>query len=219
MMIAVWWTVLLLLAGASLGHHDASSETPQSVGCRLKTAGENSEDVGYVRFRVIPSKNKYTLQVKMKLPPNLVERFEKRRGKHGFHVHTAPVPLSQDGFTDCSATGGHFNPSGVSHGGPKSETRHVGDFGNVRRFKGGKIRHWRKFKVVNKNAVESPKKGKVIQVGEPPFTMDGDRGIRGRAVVLHAEHDDLGTVEAVAMHAGSAANGNAGPRLACCTLQ
>src|SRR5690554_3310810 len=102
---------------------------------------------------------------------------------HGFHVHE---------FGDCSAVdatsaGSHFNPEGVSHGGPDSAERHVGDLGNI---------------VTNGQGVA------VAEFADTALMMEGEHSILGRAVVIHAQHDDL-TSQPV---------GNAGSRLLCSVI-
>ncbi|MFU8785522.1 superoxide dismutase family protein [Aliidiomarina sp.] len=99
---------------------------------------------------------------------------------HGFHVHE---------FGDCSApdatsAGGHFNPHGRDHGGPDSEARHVGDLGNLRTDDNG-IAH--------------------LEMLDHKLELSGPNSIIGKAVVVHAQEDDL-TSQPV---------GNAGARIAC----
>ncbi len=99
---------------------------------------------------------------------------------HGFHVHE---------YGDCSApngtsAGGHFNPLGMNHGAPHEAERHVGDLGNI----------------------ETNSEGKVdIEVTDSHLAMAGSHSILGRAVVVHAQADDL-TSQPV---------GNAGARVLC----
>ena len=102
-------------------------------------------------------------------------------GLHGFHVHekgncTAP---------DASSAGAHFNPGGSQHGGPGGGARHGGDLGNLQADSTG-------------TAVYSAEIAG-ISLGT------GADSIIGRAVIVHANPDDLATQPA----------GNAGPRLAC----
>jgi Cu-Zn family superoxide dismutase len=87
-------------------------------------------------------------------------------GEHGFHIHE---------FGDCSAAdgtcaGGHFNPTGMPHGGPDSAQRHAGDLGNIVADSQGKAEYRRLDKVIQ---------------------LDGPHSIIGRSIVVHAGRDDL----------------------------
>jgi superoxide dismutase, Cu-Zn family len=101
--------------------------------------------------------------------------------KHGFHLHE---------FGDCSApdgasAGGHFAPEGHPHGAPDPATHHAGDLGNVEADAAGRAK------------VDVTVKGLGLATG--------DRAIVGRAVVVHAQPDDLTSQPA----------GNAGARVGC----
>jgi Cu-Zn family superoxide dismutase len=101
-------------------------------------------------------------------------------GNHGFHIHE---------YGDCSApdgtsAGAHFNPEGKPHGAPTSQNRHVGDLGNIPANAEGKAHY---------------------EWTDPVITFTGTRSIIGRAIIVHADEDDL----------KSQPTGNAGPRIAC----
>jgi Cu-Zn family superoxide dismutase len=101
-------------------------------------------------------------------------------GTHGFHVHE---------FGDCSApdfasAGGHFNPTSEPHAGPKDAHRHEGDLGNVEAGADGSV---------------------AVDYTDSGLRFEGDKSILGRAVVVHANADDLKTQP----------SGNAGGRVAC----
>lgn len=103
-------------------------------------------------------------------------------GLHGFHVHETG---------DCSApdamsAGGHFNPHGKAHGDIHGGERHAGDLGNVTADKDGNAR------------VDIAVDGLSVASGVPGSVV-------GRAVVIHANPDDLKSQPA----------GNSGPRVAC----
>ncbi|KAI0518706.1 superoxide dismutase [Cu-Zn] 4A [Dendrobium catenatum] len=106
-------------------------------------------------------------------------------GLHGFHVH---------GFGDttngCLSTGAHFNPDGKEHGAPEDENRHAGDLGNVKAGEDGTA---------------------TVEVSDLQIPLTGPNSIIGRAVVVHADPDDLGK----GGHELSKSTGNAGGRLAC----
>src|SRR5262245_38676912 len=101
--------------------------------------------------------------------------------KHGFHVHE---------FGDCSApdgasAGGHFAPEAHPHGAPDPATHHAGDLGNVEADANGKAK---------------------VDVTVPGLALaSGDRAIIGRALIVHAQPDDLTTQP----------TGNAGGRVGC----
>lgn len=107
-------------------------------------------------------------------------------GPHGFHVHE---------FGDCSApdassAGGHFAPLGNPHGAPDAAEgqRHVGDLGNIEADDTGSASYDRVDNVI---------------------TLDGERSIIGKAVVVHSQEDDFETQP----------TGDAGDRLACGVIE
>ncbi|RVW53320.1 Superoxide dismutase [Vitis vinifera] len=103
-------------------------------------------------------------------------------GLHGFHVHA----LGTQQMVACQLVlsnywllyflhplplGPHFNPAGKEHGAPEDENRHAGDLGNVIVGEDGTVN----FKIVDKQ-----------------IPLTGSNSIVGRAVVVHADPDDLG---------------------------
>src|SRR5437867_6401683 len=89
-------------------------------------------------------------------------------GNHGFHIHE---------FGDCSAAdftsaGGHFNPAGNPHGGPKDAKRHEGDMGNIEAAAGGSA---------------------TIDYVDAEMGFEGVKSILGRGVIVHANPDDFKT--------------------------
>jgi len=104
-------------------------------------------------------------------------------GLHGFHVHEFG-----DLSKGCESAGGHYNPAGVDHG--DLAEGHVGDLGNIEADQDGVAR----FKIVARR-----------------IDLSGDRSIVGRAIVIHADEDDLGK----GGDEESLKTGNAGERVAC----
>lgn len=109
----------------------------------------------------------------------------------GWHIHEGPVPPE-----GCGGTGGHFNPFNTPHGAPGNpdDQRHVGDLGNLRTDAQGVA--W-------------------VSTSDRLVSLMGIGNIVGRSLVIHGGTDDLG----LGGDMGSVANGNAGPRVGCCTIQ
>lgn len=89
-------------------------------------------------------------------------------GEHGFHVH-------ENGSCEgpkAEGAGDHFNPTGAPHGAPDDPPgqRHLGDLGNLTADGDGVI----------EEMVESR-----------DFLRNGELAVVGRAIVLHADADDL----------------------------
>lgn len=101
-------------------------------------------------------------------------------GVHGFHVHD-----KGDCGDNGNAAGGHFNPTSAPHAAPDAASHHAGDFGNVTAGDNGEVHHRFTTRSVSVSA--------------------GTRSAVGRAVILHANPDDLTTQP----------TGNAGGRIAC----
>lgn len=102
-------------------------------------------------------------------------------GTHGFHVHEK----GDCSAPDAATAGGHFNPANAPHGAPGAAPHHAGDFGNVAASADGKV--------------------KVTYVMPGVTLGSGSSSITGKAVILHANPDDLKTQP----------TGNAGGRIAC----
>jgi superoxide dismutase, Cu-Zn family len=105
-------------------------------------------------------------------------------GIHGFHVHD-----KGDCGDNGNAAGGHFNPSGTAHGAPDVDPHHAGDFGNVTADDNGTVK------------TEFTTRSVAVEAGANSAV--------GRAVILHANPDDLKTQP----------TGNAGGRIACGVVQ
>ncbi|MCI10252.1 superoxide dismutase, partial [Trifolium medium] len=90
----------------------------------------------------------------------------------------------------CFIAGPHFNPNGKDHGAPEDETRHAGDLGNINVGDDGTVS---------------------FTITDSQIPLTGPNSIIGRAVVVHADPDDLGK----GGHELSKTTGNAGGRIAC----
>jgi len=104
----------------------------------------------------------------------------------GFHVHET----GDCSAPDATSAGGHFNPTDHAHGPMEAEDSHAGDLGNITADAEG-------------NAV-----GVIENITK--FTLaDGEaNNIVGRAVIVHAQQDDL----------VSQPTGDAGARVACAVI-
>lgn len=101
-------------------------------------------------------------------------------GLHGIHIHE----YGDCACDDAICTGEHFNPTNQPHGGLSSAQRHVGDFGNLEANSQG-IAH--------------------LAIVDKLTTLNGPHSILGRALIVHAQPDDL----------VSQPSGNSGARIGC----
>jgi Cu-Zn family superoxide dismutase len=106
-------------------------------------------------------------------------------GKHGIHVHEK----GDCSAADASSAGDHFAPGGGQHAGPTAQNRHAGDLGNIEAGADGSATL-----TITTDA---------LRVGS------GDRDVIGKALVIHADPDDLTTEP----------SGNSGGRIACGVIE
>ncbi|XLR26812.1 hypothetical protein S83_054712, partial [Arachis hypogaea] len=83
-----------------------------------------------------------------------------------FHIHSLC-----DTTNGCNSTGPHFNPLNKHHGAPANHHRHAGDLGNI---------------------LAGPDGVAEISITDSQIPLSGVHSILGRAVVVHADPDDLG---------------------------
>ena len=87
-------------------------------------------------------------------------------GKHGFHIHEFGDCSSADG----TSAGGHYNPSGKSHGAPMDMSRHMGDMGNLEADAAGKAH---------------------LEYVDAVIQLNGPGSIIGKSIIVHKGEDDL----------------------------
>ena len=104
------------------------------------------------------------------------------KGPKGIHIHA----MGDCSAHDAMSAGGHFNPHGSKHGGPYDPVKHAGDLNNLPFNDAGVAK-------IN------------FTVGDISVSKDRPDGIIGRALIVHAQVDDLKTDP----------TGNAGGRVAC----
>jgi Cu-Zn family superoxide dismutase len=109
----------------------------------------------------------------------------KSNAKHGFHIHEFG-DLSEG----CKTAGAHYNPTGVTHGGPDDETRHFGDLGNLSSDQQGVA---------------------VYERSNDLISLIGKYSVIGRSCVVHEDEDDLGRGK----FPDSKTTGHSGSRVAC----
>lgn len=104
------------------------------------------------------------------------------QGRHGIHIHEN----GDCSAADASSAGGHFTPQNDPHGAPgdPASERHRGDLGNLRADANGEAEYNR---------------------ADDQITLTGENSIIGKALIVHAEPDDL----------SSQPSGDAGERVAC----
>ena len=90
----------------------------------------------------------------------------------------------------CVTAGPHWNPEGVTHGGPGKAVRHHGDLGNI---------------LAGEDGIAT------YSVTDDKIMLYGPHSIIGRSMVCHAGVDDLGE----GGNEESLKTGNAGGRVAC----
>jgi superoxide dismutase, Cu-Zn family len=88
--------------------------------------------------------------------------------EHGFHLHEK----GDCSAPDASSAGGHFNPTGSTHGKHDAAAHHAGDLPSLKANSKGVAR---------------------VDVDLTGLVWDGAQGLKGRAVIVHAKPDDFTT--------------------------
>jgi Cu-Zn family superoxide dismutase len=105
------------------------------------------------------------------------------KSQHGLHVHEK----GDCSAPDATSAGPHFSLTGQQHGAMEGDAHHAGDLGNIAADAEGKA-------------------STTITVPASKLTLGlGPLSVVGRALVVHAQADDLKSQPA----------GNSGPRIAC----
>jgi Cu-Zn family superoxide dismutase len=109
-------------------------------------------------------------------------------GFHGIHIHETG-DCDPSGDTPYASAGGHFNPTGATHGAPDDADSHAGDLGNLEVDEAGTF-------------------GLQVTTGKVTLTPGAENSLAdedGSAIIIHAGEDDLETDP----------SGESGERIAC----
>jgi len=141
-------SIMLLFALTLVG----AATAQKTAYCRIEANSGTGAVEGNIEFTQQSSSSNITITVNL-------SGFEasSQSAKHGFHVHE-----HGELGNSCSDAGGHYNPTGKTHGGPDDENRHVGDLGNV---------------VVTNGNVETTITDHVV-------TLYGSQSVIGRSIVV-----------------------------------
>lgn len=173
----------LSLLGIAVAQQGASpSENAQLVAtAQLMNAG--GEVIGDVNFTVPTEGDETFVTVQVGLEPGA----DIAPGAYGFHIHETGACEP-----DFGAAGGHFDPTGASHGFLDTEGPHAGDLPNVTVEADGTVSY-----VASTTRV-------IVEEGEASL-FDAD----GSAVILHAQPDNYLTNP----------GGDSGDRIACGVIE
>ena len=191
-------SILVLLIGSVLAaceQRTPQTETPTAMQAPSREESQqapadtsSAETMMEARARLQPTEgNRVTGTVVFRQEPDGVRIIAELEGfsgagRHGFHVHEK----GDCSAPDAASAGGHYNPQGTPHGSPDDppDQRHAGDFGNIEADEDGRARYDRL---------------------DPLLQLTGPESIIGRAVLVHADPDDLTSQPA----------GDSGDRVAC----
>jgi len=161
--------------------HLAYSDGPMIASADLILAG-GSTIIGSINF----TQNQVGGSVQ--IFGNIISFPSQTPSSYWFHIHQYGTIEN-----NCSACGGHYNPTGGTHGGPWNATRHNGDLGNINVTSNGRVDF---SDSLTNNHIQ----------------LTGPHSIVGRTLVLHAGTDDYGLNGS---SSESSITGNAGARYAC----
>jgi superoxide dismutase, Cu-Zn family len=105
-------------------------------------------------------------------------------GEHGLHIHEK----GDCSAPDATSAGEHFSTKPEPHAGPQDAARHTGDLGNVTADAQGRVE---------------------TSFIDERISLAGEDSILQRAVIVHADKDDLSTQP----------SGNSGARVACGVIE
>jgi len=105
-------------------------------------------------------------------------------GEHGLHIHEK----GDCSAPDAASAGEHFSTRPEPHAGPQDTVRHTGDLGNVTADAQGRVE---------------------TSFIDERISLAGEESILQRAVIVHADKDDLSTQP----------GGNSGARVACGVIE
>ena len=114
-----------------------------------------------------------------------LDLFNLSPGVKGFHIHQ-----TDDMSKGCDSVGSHYNPYEKTHGALNVPTSHIGDLGNITVDAAGRCHA-------------------TIFANDLP--LSGPNSVVGRAMVIHADKDDLG----LGHNEESLKSGNSGARISC----